>query len=51
MGDIEGVFIQYGTKLVYDDGNQPHSVTMAVVEADDGQVLEAEPKTIRFLTS
>ena len=48
MRDIEGVFIQYGTKIVYDEGNQAHSVTTAIVEADDGQVHVVAPEKISF---
>ena len=48
MRDIEGVFIQYGPKIVYDEGNQAHSVTTAIVEADDGQVHVVAPEKISF---
>lgn len=44
-----GDFVQYGTMIVYDEGNHPLQVTSAVVEMHDGRVLEVEPSLIKFV--
>lgn len=44
-----GNFIQYGTSIHYDDGNNPHQKTIAIVELDSGQVAEVEPHMIQFI--
>lgn len=45
----EGNFIQYGNGIVYDDSNQPLQRTMAIIEMDDGSVMEVSPSEVRFV--
>lgn len=44
-----GNFIQYGNQIWYDEGNNGHPRVIAVVELDSGEVVEVEPKRIRFI--
>lgn len=43
-----GKFHKWGNAVTYDDGNQPHDRTIAIVELEDGTVVEAGPKEIKF---
>lgn len=43
-----GMFIQYGTRVIYDEGNNPIQVSSAIVEMDSGRVVEVEPSTVIF---
>lgn len=45
----QGDFIQYGNQIWYDEGNNGHPRLMAVVELDSGEVVEVEPKRLRFI--
>jgi len=45
----EGNFVQYGTKIIYDEGNNPLQASSAIVEMDDGSVVEVEPSRIVFI--
>lgn len=47
----EGNFVQYGNKIIYDEGNNALQKTIAVVELDDGYVVEPDPGHIRFILS
>jgi len=35
--------------ITYDEGNNPLQKSSAIVERDDGQVLEVEPSQIKFI--
>ena len=48
-GLISGMFIQYGSAVVYDDSDRVFQKTIAIVETDSGRVLEVEPARIRFV--
>ena len=45
----EGNFVQYGTRIIYDDGNNPLQKSSAIVEMEDGQVVEVDPSQIKFI--
>ncbi|MDP9996476.1 hypothetical protein J2W28_006945 [Variovorax boronicumulans] len=35
--------------MAYDEGNNAIPKTVAIIEKDNGQVIEVEPSTVRFL--
>ena len=45
----QGNFIQFGNSIYFDDGNNPHPKTVAIVELDGGQVVQVDPYMVRFL--
>lgn len=45
----QGNFFQFGSSIYFDDGNNPHPKTIAIVELDGGQVVEVDPCMVRFL--
>jgi hypothetical protein len=45
---VEGYMVQYGTQIIYDEGNNPLQKTVAIVEADDGRILQVEPSNVRL---
>ena len=46
--EILGTFHQLGTKVNYDDSGQAYSITIAIVEGADGQMMTVEPHKVRF---
>lgn len=46
---VEGTFHQWGAALTYDEGNNPIPKTVAIIEKDNGQIIEVAPSTVRFL--
>ena len=47
--DILGTFHRFGEQQIYDDGGQMHTKTVAIVERNDGRVIEVEPHKIKFI--
>lgn len=45
----KGNFIKYGKMVVTDEGNNYFQQDSAVVELDDGRVIEVKPSQIKFL--
>ena len=43
-----GNFVKYGVVFDTDESNHLHAVDVAIVELDDGQVIEVSPKNIKF---
>ncbi|MFA7819358.1 hypothetical protein [Aeromonas dhakensis] len=41
-------FHRWSDTIVYDDGNQPHNLTVAIVEYEDGQIAQVEPPKLKF---
>lgn len=46
---INCLFHEFGKKIIYDDGNNPIAFSIAIVEKEDGQVLEVVPSKIMFV--
>lgn len=47
-GKKSGKFHQFGQSPFSDDSGQYHTKTVAIVELDDGQVIEVDPKSMKF---
>lgn len=45
----KGNFIQFGNSIYFDDGNNPHAKTIAIVELENGQVAEVDPHMVKFI--
>lgn len=43
-----GTFHRWGTAITYDDANQPHDKSIAIVELEDGKVIEVSPSEVKF---
>jgi len=43
-----GYFIQFASKVISDEGHNKFQNTIAIVETDDGQVVEVEPGQVKF---
>lgn len=43
-----GNFIKYGVVFDTDEANHMHAVDVAIVELDDGRVIEVAPRCITF---
>lgn len=46
---VEGYFESYGNIKHMDEGNNPYTSRMAIVEKTDGQVITIEPSAIKFV--
>ncbi len=42
-------FIQFAPQVVSDEGHNKFQNTVAIVEAEDGRVLEVEPRQVKFI--
>ncbi|AXH61172.1 hypothetical protein [Providencia huaxiensis] len=47
----EGDFIKYAPIKMLDNANEPYVAEQAIVELDDGRVVEVSPSQIRFKKS
>ncbi|CAH6324115.1 hypothetical protein ACVGWB_15720 [Enterobacter mori] len=45
----EGTFIKFAPMKFYDDANQLHTAEQAIVELDNGRVINVEPSSIQFI--
>lgn len=45
----EGTFVKFAQMKFYDDSNQLHTAEQAIIELDDGRVINVEPSSIRFI--
>lgn len=44
-----GIFRQFGSRVVTDEGNNKMQETIAIVEMNDGRLIEVKPTDVTFL--
>ncbi|MBY7784471.1 hypothetical protein KW437_22010 [Vibrio fluvialis] len=46
---LPATFLRFGDHRDFDESNNPFTVTVAIVELEDGRVLEVAPSQIKFV--